>query len=48
MAFQCTLPAATFTQEDAELIETRWFSREQASRIDRDNWIDNVLNDAAR
>ena len=48
IAFRCTLPSTAFTLESAELIETRWFTRQQIDDIARHEWIDHVLDEAAR
>jgi 8-oxo-dGTP pyrophosphatase MutT (NUDIX family) len=48
VAFHCELPNAAFVLEDAELIETGWFTRDQSKGIARHEWIDDVLDDAAR
>jgi 8-oxo-dGTP pyrophosphatase MutT (NUDIX family) len=48
VAFECTLPSTAFTLEEAELIETGWFTRQQINDVARHEWIDDVLNDAAR
>lgn len=48
VAFECTLPNTAFSLEDAELIETAWLTREEVGEIHRHDWIDNVLEDAAR
>jgi len=48
VAFNCTLPNAAFTLEDAELIETGWFTRQQITDIARHEWIDAVLDTTAR
>ncbi|NNC14039.1 NUDIX domain-containing protein [Planctomonas sp. JC2975] len=48
VAFECVLPSNDFTLEAAELIETGWLTREQVNHAERHEWIDNVLDDAAR
>lgn len=47
VAFECRLPSTEYTLEDAELIETGWFTREETKRIHRHEWIDAVLDAAA-
>jgi hypothetical protein len=48
VAFECGVSDAAFTLETAELLETRWFTRDEVGHAERHPWIDAVLDDAAR
>lgn len=48
VAYECHLPSTALTLEDAELLETGWFTIQEAQALDRNQWIDHVLLDAAR
>jgi 8-oxo-dGTP pyrophosphatase MutT (NUDIX family) len=47
VAFDCSIPRIAYTLEDAELIETGWFTREETKHIHRHEWIDEVLDAAS-
>jgi len=47
VAFDCRIPRTAYAIEDAELIETGWFTREETKRIHRHEWIDEILDAAA-
>jgi 8-oxo-dGTP pyrophosphatase MutT (NUDIX family) len=47
IAFECHLPGAALTLEDAELLEARWFAIPEVRALDRHDWIDHVLIDAS-
>lgn len=47
VAFECTIPDGPLVLEAAELLETRWVTRDEASLLSRHKWIDAVLADAS-
>lgn len=47
IAYRCSLPSSRSTLETAEVVRTRRMTRAQVRTLDRHDWIDRVLIDAA-
>ncbi|MFK4834335.1 hypothetical protein ACI3KY_01245 [Microbacterium sp. ZW T2_14] len=48
VACRCSLSTANLVLEDLELLETRWVTAGEVQALDRHEWIDQVIADAAR
>ncbi len=48
VAYLCSLDAAAFALEEAEVLEIRWVTLGELGELDHHEWIDQVLHDAVR
>ena len=48
IAYECTIPDAPLELEDAELLQVGWFDRTSIASLNRQPWIDRVIDDASR
>jgi 8-oxo-dGTP pyrophosphatase MutT (NUDIX family) len=48
VAYRCSLPGELLVLQQDELTERRWVKRDDVGVLNRHDWIDQVLRDAAR